>query len=132
MQIFRSSPDLNAMPELRPYQDDVISRLRAAVADGQRRILLVAPTGSGKTVIISEIARSAVERGRRDTPPGMAHWAGSGPVGTTCMDCQHLDLAKDSKAEKAQCRKYKKLAHRPGKKFPKRSAACRYFEARPI
>lgn len=24
------------------------------------------------------------------TPPGMAHWAGSGPEGTTCRNCQHF------------------------------------------
>ncbi len=52
-------------PELRPYQIDVIARVRAAVADGQRRICLVAPTGSGKTIIVAEIVRSGVERGRR-------------------------------------------------------------------
>ncbi len=73
-----------------------------------------------------------VERGWSETSSGMGHWAGSGPPGSTCVDCEHLDLAKDSKAEKAQCRKYTELARRPGKKFPKRSAACKYFEARPI
>ncbi len=53
------------MPELRPYQDDVIARVRAAVAEGQRRICVVAATGSGKTIIVAEIVRGAAERGRR-------------------------------------------------------------------
>ena len=81
---------------------------------------------------LTQMFAPEVERGWSETSSGMAHWAGSGPTGSTCVDCEHLDLAKDSKAEKAQCRKYKKLAHRPGKKFPKRSAACKYFEVSPI
>ena len=40
---------------LRPYQSDVIDEIENAIASGQRRILLVAPTGSGKTVIAAEI-----------------------------------------------------------------------------
>jgi DNA repair protein RadD len=49
---------------LRPYQVDVIQRLRAAIGGGQRRLLLVAPTGSGKTVIAAEIVRRACDRDR--------------------------------------------------------------------
>jgi superfamily II DNA or RNA helicase len=40
---------------LRPYQIDVIDEIDRAIAAGRRRILLVAPTGSGKTVIGGEI-----------------------------------------------------------------------------
>jgi len=36
---------------LRPYQADLIARVKAAIGAGTRRILIVAPTGSGKTVI---------------------------------------------------------------------------------
>jgi hypothetical protein len=79
---------------------------------------------------LTQIFEPEVERAWRETPAGMAHWAASGPVGATCMDCQHLDLAKDSKTEKAQCRKYAELMRRPGKKFSKRFAACKYFDAR--
>ncbi len=53
---------------LRPYQTAAIQRARAAVTsitDGRRSVLLVAPTGSGKTVIGAEIVRSTVERGGR-------------------------------------------------------------------
>jgi DNA repair protein RadD len=39
---------------LRGYQVDVIAEIERAIAGGERRILLVAPTGSGKTVIGGE------------------------------------------------------------------------------
>ena len=78
---------------------------------------------------LTSIFDPEVERGRRETPPGMAHWAGSGPPKTKCVDCRHLDLAKDSKIEKAICLKYKKLIGRAGKKIPKWTAACKFFEA---
>jgi type I site-specific restriction endonuclease len=35
---------------LRPYQTEVIAEIEQAIAAGVRRIILVAPTGSGKTV----------------------------------------------------------------------------------
>ena len=45
------------MPELRPYQIDFAAEFRRHVEEGYRRILGVAPTGSGKTVIAGEIIR---------------------------------------------------------------------------
>jgi DNA repair protein RadD len=47
---------------LRPYQTDVIAKIEHAIAAGDRRIILVAPTGSGKTIIAAEIAKRAVEQ----------------------------------------------------------------------
>ena len=52
-------------PDLRPYQRDVIERVWASFEAGQRRVLLVAPTASGKTVIAGELIRDAVGRGMR-------------------------------------------------------------------
>jgi DNA repair protein RadD len=52
-------------PELRPYQVDVIERVRAEIAAGHRRILLVAPTGSGKTVVAGSMIAKTVARGHR-------------------------------------------------------------------
>jgi DNA repair protein RadD len=40
---------------LRPYQDDVVAKIEAAIAAGKRRILLVMPTGGGKTVVAGEM-----------------------------------------------------------------------------
>ncbi|QIG46782.1 DEAD/DEAH box helicase [Nordella sp. HKS 07] len=50
---------------LRQYQIEVIDELRAAVANGSKRTLLVAPTGAGKTVIASAIIAGAVAKGKR-------------------------------------------------------------------
>jgi superfamily II DNA or RNA helicase len=46
------------MTDLRPYQIEIIKQFHEAVAAGYRRILIVAPTASGKTVIMSEIIKS--------------------------------------------------------------------------
>lgn len=53
------------MTELRPYQVNFIADVKANVAAGRRRVLGVAPTGAGKTVIAVEIIRDAVARGKR-------------------------------------------------------------------
>ena len=61
-------PDKPAFPpgrELRPYQLDVINQCRQKLAAGVSKICLVAPTGSGKTIIAAEIIRSAVAKGKR-------------------------------------------------------------------
>jgi DNA repair protein RadD len=46
-------------PDLRPYQMEFIGAFDQAVAFGAKRILGVAPTGSGKTVIAAAIIRTA-------------------------------------------------------------------------
>ncbi len=50
---------------LRPYQREAITRARSAYAAGARGVVIVAPTGSGKTVIAAACARSAIDRGGR-------------------------------------------------------------------
>ena len=55
----------SAVPVLRPYQAEGIAALRAGVAAGKRRQLLVCPTGGGKTVLASALIRSALARCRR-------------------------------------------------------------------
>jgi len=52
-------------PTLHPYQAEVIERLKQAIAAGHRRLCVVAPTGSGKTVIAAEMIRGATARGQR-------------------------------------------------------------------
>lgn len=50
---------------LRPYQEQLISRLRGSITKGHLRIIGVLPTGGGKTFTFSFIVKSAWERGRK-------------------------------------------------------------------
>lgn len=52
-------------PNLRSYQHRFINEVYEHIRTGANRILGVAPTGSGKTIIASQITSHAVERGRR-------------------------------------------------------------------
>jgi superfamily II DNA or RNA helicase len=47
---------------LRAYQIDAVADLEHAITAGERRIILVAPTASGKTVIAAELIRYLAER----------------------------------------------------------------------
>jgi DNA repair protein RadD len=51
--------------DLRWYQSGAIERSHVAVACGHRRILIVAPTGAGKTTIAAAMVDRVLERGRR-------------------------------------------------------------------
>jgi superfamily II DNA or RNA helicase len=42
---------------LRPYQQDAIAAVEAALAEGIRRPLVFTPTGTGKTVIFSHLIK---------------------------------------------------------------------------
>jgi superfamily II DNA or RNA helicase len=50
---------------LRDYQQSAIAGVREAFAAGHNRVLLVAPTGAGKTVMFSHLAGSIAARGQR-------------------------------------------------------------------
>lgn len=47
------------MTTLRPYQQEFYDRIRHSLSAGHRRIMCVAPCGSGKSVIIQKIVESA-------------------------------------------------------------------------
>jgi superfamily II DNA or RNA helicase len=49
---------------LRNYQIEAIQKLRNAIASGHKKVILCAPTGAGKTVIFSEMCRSAIAKGK--------------------------------------------------------------------
>lgn len=53
------------MFELRPYQSEAVAALRASLARGNRSPLLVAPTGSGKTIIARAMVEGATAKGKR-------------------------------------------------------------------
>ena len=50
---------------LRPYQAEACEAVRAAWAEGVRRVLVVMPTGAGKTVVAATLIAERVERGER-------------------------------------------------------------------
>jgi superfamily II DNA or RNA helicase len=53
------------MPELRPYQEQLLSDIRNAIRQGHRRILAVMPTGAGKGTTIGAMVASAAAKGNR-------------------------------------------------------------------
>jgi superfamily II DNA or RNA helicase len=53
------------MIKLHPYQNDVVAEFNAVVEAGQRRIIIVAPTGAGKTIIAADIIRQALSGSHR-------------------------------------------------------------------
>lgn len=52
------------MIKLRPYQEDIVQKVRESYKQGKRAPLAVAPTGAGKTVIFSHIAANVSARGK--------------------------------------------------------------------
>ena len=50
---------------LRPYQTKAIDLMRTSIATGKKRIILCAPTGSGKTVMFTYMVARALERGKQ-------------------------------------------------------------------
>jgi len=56
---------------------------------------------------------------------GMAHLAGGGPTGSTCIGCAHL-RGKDSRCVKAL-----EMARKKTPPIDPHEAACKYFAARP-
>lgn len=60
-----SNPPAPTMITLREYQIEAVKQARACFRNGRRAILLVAPTGSGKTVVASHVVESSVSKGNR-------------------------------------------------------------------
>lgn len=51
------------MFKLFPYQQELVDKARQSLAKGNHSVLLVSPAGSGKSVMIAEITRLAIEKG---------------------------------------------------------------------
>lgn len=80
----------------------------------------------------------ALAKHQADTVDGMAHWAGSGPEGVTCRECDHwgspAGFKRDPESAELlprRCQKFTRLmAGLDGPGVPHRIAACRHFEKR--
>src|SRR5262249_15184047 len=55
----------NVTIELHPFQRDAVDQIERKISEERRRLLYVAPTGAGKTVVGAEIINRAVERHHR-------------------------------------------------------------------
>lgn len=53
------------MIKLRPYQDRMIDAVRDSYRNGHQRVLMVSPTGSGKTVVFCYVAQKARDNRHR-------------------------------------------------------------------
>lgn len=53
------------MFQLRPYQAEAKQAILSAWGEGQRKTLLVLPTGCGKTVVFASVAEDQVDKGHR-------------------------------------------------------------------
>lgn len=73
------------------------------------------------------------------TPPGMAHWAGTGPSHTTCRECSHWMSTAKWQAEAGpagggeplpgRCRRYRELGmlKKYGPPIPHDTPSCKMF-----
>jgi superfamily II DNA or RNA helicase len=53
------------MAELRPYQEEALQAIRETVGQGVRRVVVQAPTGSGKTRLAAAIVEGAQRKGNK-------------------------------------------------------------------
>jgi hypothetical protein len=83
------------------------------------------------------LTRAPCDGMARETYPGMAHFAGTGPKSATCRQCEHWDHGHSYYARRgkfgglikpARCRKFRALTNADGGRVPGDSAACRHFE----
>ena len=54
-------------PEPRAFQKDTIDDVRQAMREGHKNVMIMAPTGGGKTYIGLKIIESAIQKGKRAT-----------------------------------------------------------------
>jgi hypothetical protein len=77
----------------------------------------------------------------RNTRPGMAHWSGTGPVGTACSGCAFFGYEAPRRNDhgdtvgavrKSQsCRRFFQLTGTHGPPLPPFTPSCRHFQGKP-
>ena len=76
------------------------------------------------------------EDGFRKTPPGMAHWSGTGPEATRCWQCFYFRTygyysqrgKMGGKLKPGNCRKFADLMRGQVTKFDGDVLSCRHYE----
>jgi hypothetical protein len=83
----------------------------------------------------ANLVRSADDKSWMNTPVGMAGRIGSGPPGTICQNCLHMDLGASKHSDKgkaAPCLERRRLANGKGEiqEVPVKSASCSQYAER--
>lgn len=73
------------------------------------------------------------------TPRGMAHWAGTGPVHTTCRECVSYTFNgykanrgnKGGMLKDGKCKKFESIGGTEGAAISFELSSCKYFEKNP-
>lgn len=73
----------------------------------------------------------------RQSKPGQAHWAGTGPEGKRCHHCIHwkpegsTGYTAKGDLKPGRCGQYRKMMGKSGPAFSHTQLACRFFEQAP-
>lgn len=91
-----------------------------------------------KGTISDFLTSSPFDAAARQTHPGQAHFAGSGPAGKTCRECIFYGHTKGGYYASrgkwrglilpAPCKKYRQMTQETGPNVPDSAMACKYFE----
>ncbi|MCU9930964.1 DEAD/DEAH box helicase family protein, partial [Escherichia coli] len=63
--IFGTHFEIPHIMKLRPYQQQAKDEVRSKFTQKHRRIMVVAPTGAGKSLIFTDLTINAIKRGKR-------------------------------------------------------------------
>lgn len=105
--------------------DQMIGTLRLPAGDGKG---LTDPNPERMRVLIAS------------TPPGMAHWCGTGPARRSCRECVHYEfkgyyattsMARGGRLKPGRCRQYRTMMGNWGPAFKWHVAACMFFAENP-
>lgn len=70
----------------------------------------------------------------KDTVKGMAHFAGTGPAGTKCSQCEHFKSFSVSgtpiRTKQQPCQKFRRMMKaKTSPKIPRKTSSCMFFES---